>query len=457
LRPAAIALAVLVALLAAGCAARLRESGDVRTLCERGDYDTALKELEPLGNGGGRLLYLYERGKILRDQGRYADSNESLEEAHHLLEDLYTRSLSRELGALLTTDLLVEYRGERFEAGLVLYYKILNSLELGHAEDAAVEARRLNLALQTYRDRGGSFYTDDPFLQYVTGLTYGISGDATDAEVSLRAAQAAYAGRRDSLGVEPPPGLACDLAASEMRLGNDDDARRRSEEGGCAVGAGPGGRPGVVHLFLECGQAPVRVENVLELPIYQDEVKERPEESTLARTLVKRRGVAREDRELAYLLRVAMPALAATPSPVTSGEIRVVAGRDTLPTGHAVVVHNLGVLAARSFEEHQAEILLRAVTRSLAKYLAERGAEKKHGRFSGWLTNMLGVATENADTRTWSTLPDRILAARLELAPGTYSLDVGLHDAEGRLVQSSRLEPVEVRAGESRIVSVRAR
>jgi hypothetical protein len=420
--------------------------------------DVALPQLEPFDNGGSRLLYLYLRGAALHEMGRFQLSNQAFDRADALLEDLYTRSLTRELGSLLTSDNLVEYRGERHEAALLHYYTIMNYLRLGRTDEAAVECRRLNRKLQRYADAKDGTYSDDPFLHYLTGLVYAASGDVVDADVSLRAAMEGF-GKLDATdGVAAPPRLPCDRAAVAGRLGNRAEAGALRRQGGCPSSA-PDSGVGTLRLFLECGDAPYRRPESLVLPIYREEIRDDLDERAFTNELVKRRGRAEDRRaELEYLLKVALPGLVVPPRAIGGVRVYAVAGGKALPAPlPAVCVEDVSRHARRAFEDGEGRTLLRATARALAKYLAKRRAEKSGGRGAGLVANLAAVATEAADLRCWSTLPDRILLCQADLPAGRYRLDVLVTDRDGRRRRIVRIPEVVIRGGRTTFFNHRIR
>ena len=481
-----LASALLAGTLAAACASYIHQSLALRPLVAQQRFDEALKGVERLNNGSSRLLYLYERGLVLHARGDYGGSNAALDQAEMLVGDLYTKSLSREIGSLLTSDNLREYRGERFESAYLHYYRILNYLYLDKVEDAAVESRRLNQRLQHYQDEKGSSYRNDPFLQYLTGLVYEQAGERVDADVSLRAALEAYQIVGPTDGIEMPPELPCELARNAEALGRRSEADQYRAEHDCP-GRAPGGRAtGVVNLIIECGYVDAKIEQNLVFPIYSDEVGEDIDESRFARRLVEERrdGRPQPDRKLDYLLRVAVPQMVDVQCSVQGAEVRAVADTDTAQApargdtlraaGHigaqgpfvrAATVQDLSVLSNHAFEEAQPAIITRAVVRALAKYIAKKKADKeeekadgkkeKKNPLAGWLVQGFAFATEGADTRSWSLLPERILLARLELPPGRYRLDVRLLDANGQPAQNLSIPNVELQAGAVRLLNYR--
>lgn len=443
------------ALALAACSSYVATGVQVRTLVREGQYDRALEKMRGLETGGSRLLYLYERGLILHQQNRFQESNEAFAAAEDLLEDLYTRSISREAGALLVNENVREYRGERFEAALVSYYSMMNYLNLGDLEGAAVQGRRLDHDLDVMGQDPRSFFTDHPFLRYLTGMVYLADGDANDADVSLRRSLQLYQDPATAHGADLPGRLYCDLADNVERLGGTAEAATYREEGGCAARVGP--RTGTLRLFLECGEVAFKNQFDVVIPIFKNEIHDDLDQDAFAVTLAHRCGQPRpHDVEVEYLLRVSMPTLVQTPSGIRSARIHAVAPEDTTQAHtHAVLGMDINALARSSFEEKQPALLIRAVARGLAKYLAKKKAEKEGGDVAGFAVNILGIATETADTRSWSTLPEKILLAQLDLDEGTYTIRVELLDPAGRVDDRFDIPDVRVSGGRSTFLDYR--
>jgi hypothetical protein len=424
--------------------------------------ETALARLSSLDNGRSRLLYLYQRGLLLHEAGDWTASNEALDRAEDLLEDLYTKSISKEVGSLLIGDYLLEYRGERFESAFVHYYKIMNYLALDEPDEAVVECRRLNHRLQVIRDAGGSFYADDPFLQYLTARIYAMTGNLADADVSYRVALESYRAHGSDYGAEMPARLVCDVAATARALGKTSDAERMGANGGCVATRAS---QGTLTVFLECDRVPTKVENSLVLPIFKDEITEHMDRDAYARKLCTRRddsGHSGHDLEIEYWLKIALPELRTTPASVRFARVYAVrsdsaGAADDEAMAEATRAANLEVLATKSFEEDRGAILLRAVTRALLKYLATRTIKGKsdEAQVAKQLVNLAGVLTESADTRCWSALPGQILVTSLDLEPGRYRIEVDLFGPSRRRAGFLAFDGVEVRAGKNTVLSRR--
>jgi hypothetical protein len=490
----ALGLAVLTVVLGlCSCAAHLLPQGGAQALVATEGPEQALDRIAPLRKGGSRLLYLYERGLILHEMGRYEESNNVLAKADEHYEDLYTKTLSREIASLITSDELVPYRGPIFESAFIHYYRVMNFLRADDVEGAAIECRRLSRKLQRWRDQQDSSYVDDPFLQYLTGVVYGVARERNDADVSWRAARAGYRALGADCAVAAPPGLECDLAENARALGDAPEVD--GDWPACDSVVANRGDRGRVYLFIEFGSVPAKVERILTVPIYRDEIVDRPDAEPFAHRIHGRCGQAPEPhRELVELIPIALPALEEVGSRAGRGTVRVRGGGTEPHAAPAIVAADLGAHSRRAFERDYNRILIRAVARGVTKCLAreaarhkdeeerkekekekektrENGTEEKQeerswlGRAASWLgprlfswgVDAFTVVTERADVRCWSTLPGQILVARLELPPGRHALDVDLVDSDGRPLGTWTIGEVEAAAGRARVIRQRLR
>ena len=448
---------LLVIALAVGCSSYSSRSPLIREALVRADYEAALEEVEKIGRSDSELLYCYERGLILHESGDYAGSNQAFERAEQLLDELYTRSISREIASVTINETIVKYRGDAFEAVFVNYYKILNYLYLGEIEGALVECRRLNARLQLIHDAGETYFVDNAFLRYLTALVYELGGEWESAEVSYRAAAQRYAA--DSTGTGAPRWLYCDAAANAALMGDDAqvlDYRARAE---CDSLPAETGR---VALLVECGSVARKVEASFTVPIFESDRWD--DEDEFSRELASRRGTTyAHPPEVKYWLSVALPALQVDPRHYSRVVVRATleGGRRRGEEGEevevqAACVEDLDVQAARAFAEKEGDVVLRAVARALAKYLATSVAEEQDETL-GALVNLLGVVTETADTRSWTALPASIHLARLDLEPGRYRIETEVFNADGLSFRIETLSGVEVRRGGLTVRSLRMR
>jgi len=84
-------------------------------------------------------------------------------------------------------------------------------------------------------------------------------------------------------------------------------------------------------------------------------------------------------------------------------------------------------LAAKHLQDQQPIIVTRQITRILAKEEFRQKLTKQGGDIGNIFANFYNMATEKADTRSWSTLPDSIDILRLNLSAGTHTLNIRIN------------------------------
>ena len=128
------------------------------------------------------------------------------------------------------------------------------------------------------------------------------------------------------------------------------------------------------------------------------------------------------------------------------------------------VVSDLDAYARATLKDEQPTLLIKTITRALLKQAVAAGAaqgvketvgkqDQALGDLLAFAINLGGsaaaTATENADIRAWTTLPDHIEAALVDLPAGSYALDL---DTREGIVP---LGPVTIRANEMTIIPTR--
>ena len=464
----AMAVSLVALLFLSGCgAAYSGYMGRSLRQLEKGDYEGALARLEKPGGKTNTLLYYLEKGLILHYQGHYAASNIEFERAERLSDVLYTRSVSREIAALLSNDSVVAYRGEEFELALIHYYRAMNYARLGDRQAALVECRKANLKLEDYAQQAEYqlSYKNDAFLQYMTGLFYEAEAEWNDAYISYKDALKGYRAYAEAFGLAVPRMLLIDLARVAQRLGYDDEVAAYSERYKLRPDEllpTPGGE---LVVFVESGFAPRKQQVEFDVPIMKDERE-------VAVWTVSERAVNRYHHprvyrhgRVDYWLKIALPEYREMRTEVAGVRLRIGA-----QSAMAARAEDLDAIAQRTFAQKFDTILLRTVARNLAKYVASKSIEKAFaadgdeekawareglGEVLGGLFNLFGAAPEAADTRGWLSLPRDIRIARLPVAAGTAVPGLEFIDERGRVLAVETLPEVEVAAGEKVFVNFR--
>lgn len=420
--------------------------------------DSALHVLS--GARGDRLLAQLQRAVVLHEAGRWAESNTEFERAERELDRRYTRSLRRAAGSLLWNDRVLAWLPGRAEAGMIPVYRMLNYLALGDRDGAAVEARkagRLRVAGEIAAARCG----EGAVSPYLSALVYDAAGERGDALVSLRHAARALEACGTADTTSRAPVLARDLLRAAQRAGVlevADEVRQRFGNP-----EPPDSASGELVIVLQHGWVPHREVEEVYLPIWDQDTAgiDASDSDQLARAATQLtarllsspsahyRGGGAEYGDGTDLLKFAWPTIRASDiGPAVTLSI------DGTTTGPAAM-EDLSAGVVRDLEHERAKIAARMVARVLAKHLlaeqVEEKAEEKGGELLGdilrTIARITGYASERADTRSWSLLPERVWMARAALPPGEHRVTIKIRDAHG--TRSLDLGTVRIRTGET--------
>ena len=435
--PAGLLSGIILALALSGCATYSDSFAPIQTDLATRQYDSALKDLEKQSKDKkDRVLYLLNRGMVLRMKGDFAASNQALEAAKQEMNRLYAASVSENAMSFLLNDATVSYGGEDYEQVLVHLYMALNYLELGQEDEARVEALQVDLTLREISSRVlGSKYTQDAFSLYLSGMIYEDLGEWSDAMISYRQAYQAYKRYPASFEMPVPETLKHDLLRMAQRVGLKDEASRYSKAFGIPLAtdasASEPGATGQLVFILNNGLAPIKREKVgsflappppfggPELPVY---------------------------------VTIALPYYESRPNDVA--DFRVSAAKEQ---SNGETVENIDAIARASLDSHMAAITVRAIARAAAKAKIQQAVDRAgHGGdrdqaaaalLGSIAVRIAALATERADTRSWLTLPAAIQMARLSLPPGKYTIRVELLGAAGNMVSAREYPGVTITGG----------
>lgn len=511
-RRAQLALVLAVALLVGGCA-RLFDHYDVgptglaraderlrrllvdpsatRTLASLLDDRSALPS-DPL------LARMYG-GIVAYHAGDFARSAAMLDSATLLIDDRMTTSVSRTALSIISTDKVLPYQASRSERLLLHYYAALAWLQLGSAEDAAVEARRMALLLEADRPENDAERRLHAAMRHASAAIFAMAGETADADVAWRNALALLGDSvKDERLPRPEPDsvdvfLFVDRGFVGHRAEQSISLWLRGEEVGRLRSDDDEARAGVATMIAariveaadapgNDGYRPLQVaaheedEHVVEDGSDAGDGCDSPcsaiaeDTATLGHdsgsaTLVSesrpgrasgtrrsdRRDRRDESRDMPYLMRIAWPVFRDVSPPL--GSVRVLTDSATSHT--PLVRASVSSAVAEDLRRDRAMLVARAVARAAAKLAITRGIEeemreKDEGAadFFAMLGNAAFAVTEQADTRSWTLLPGTVEIARVRVPAGGATVRV---EVSGREVTV----PVDAPGGSIRIQHVR--
>lgn len=432
-------------LLVAACGPSINRYALIEQHLASGDAkqaDAVVQQAESSYGSKSRLLYGMDRGMTLQLAGDYQQSSAVLEQAEEEVERLYTRAVRSEAAAFLTNDNALSYEGDAYEHVMINVVKALNYAAQGQLQEALVEARRidhrLNVLTDKAKDKTG--YHEDGFARYLTGILYEATGDVNNAFIAYRKAYDAYDAMRGWARTPVPGQLRADLlrTADALHLTNEfEEYRRQFPDTVWQPDAAQRDLAQVVLISYN-GRAPRKEDRYLDVPISLDALQ----------LVLLNRGFSQSSRHqnraadsILYglngrVVRVALPRLVLQKTQVPSEQLLLIA-----ETGRHVAVRtelgqNISALAEKSLSDRLPGITVKALARAAVKFAmaegATRGAQQAAGKDAapwvglivGLLTKGLAVASEEADKRSWQTLPDEIHIARAWVEPGQYTASV---------------------------------
>ncbi len=405
-----------------GCAYHPMLMTDARLLMAKQQYAEALEEVNKVCKSRDDVLCLLERGLLLHYAGKYDESNQVFDKAEILTEGLYTKSVSREAAAFVTSDLALAYAPKSFEQVLVNYFRALNYMFLGSSEDALVECRKASDKLAHYSEEQQRPYRHDAFIEYLTGILYEWGGETNNAFISYRNACDAYRTYGEIFGIKAPQDLTCDLLRTAYAMGFVEEAEEipAEEREGCRTSLPePQSELAKVVIFIEQGFVPALQEWSINMPILKSEAKaasDDPANFSLGMTS-RMYGYTYDAGDVKYFLRVALPSYRATPIASQAPSL-VLDNRAVAPAE----CEDIFAIAKAELDHDMPRIFVKTIARAIVKYKVSDAAGNKWGDILGKLVNAATAATEQADLRAWLSLPRAIYMVTVYVEPGTHTL-----------------------------------
>jgi uncharacterized protein len=445
--PISLFLSSCLAFLSAGCGL----SGNHYLLIEQSllagnpqQAATIVEQAKGEYGAKGRLLYAMDRGLLLQVAGQYPQSSAVLEQAEEDVERLYTRSIRMETAAFLTNDNALPYEGDAYEHVMINVVKALNYAVQGQIQEALVEVRRIDHRLNVLGDRIKDLnkYRNDGFARYLSGILYEAAGDDNNAFIAYRNAYEAYQAMKGWARLSSPFSLQADLLRTAEALGlrTEFESYRQAfpDVTWSPMSSSSGEQLAHVVMISYNGRAPRKEDMFLDLPISLDAIQ----------LVLLNRGVFQgpyqRDRvrdSVLYglngrVVRVALPRLLPQKTRVGFEDLSLTDSQGRSVSVRSERAQNLTALAEKGLSERMPAIATKAVARAATKFAmaegamigAQHAAGKDAAPWVGLLVGLaahgMAVASEEADKRSWQTLPDEIHVARAWVPAGQYQVSV---------------------------------
>lgn len=390
-------------------------ASDVQSAGRTGGVPAALAQLEASAKSEDdktALLYNLERGELLRMDRRYEDSTNAF-----LLADIKVKEweetaktnptkLMGTVGAALISERLKNYEGQDYEKVWLTTRLAMNRVAMGDFENARVDIKRTHereAIIAEFRSKetvaaeeeakskgataGGKELNgypvetlNDPEVlalkngyqnalsHYLAGFMYEVLGESG----------LAAPGYRKAIELKPETGVLEEgLRGLDNRTSFTWKRRQRMTD---------------VLFVVEAGDAPARKPKAFTIPVPTG------------------RGMVTAS--------ISYPVIEPSKDPLLT--TLSAAGTDL----KLEKVVDVNVMARRALKDEMPGMVLRGVTRAIAKGVMQNELQKRGGLVGGLIGAVASAATEVADDRMWRMLPGRVYIARGYLPPGEHVVTV---------------------------------
>jgi hypothetical protein len=395
---------------------------DARSAHLKGDFKTAAALItEPKANQNNYTLNLLEKARLHYLANDWTQSRKDFALVSQVLDEDAAKAKLRlssgvaNVASLVSSDNVIAYQVSPYEQTMLHSYQALNYLFLGQLEGALVEVRRANLvqenALKAHQqdiDKDNLNFDkksldqaypsmsamigdikngfQNAYTFYLSGLLYEAALQPNDAYIDYKRALEIYPNnhylQKDVLRLATKLDMTDDLALFTAKYG--------------AYQAPKITDSGELVILLENGAINPRQEMSIDLPIFS--------------------GV-NQPRFFSFALPVYSGTLARYPTLTVN-----LAGQTY--TSEQIV--RLQSLASKQLQEQIPSLVTRQALRILAKEKLRSTMSQKGGDIGNILAVLYNVASEQADTRSWLTLPDEVQILRLSLPPGKQTIELNI-------------------------------
>ncbi|PRP90275.1 hypothetical protein ENSA5_66190 [Enhygromyxa salina] len=423
--------------VATSCATYSDKTQEMRELVTAGQLEAGLAEINrfikvkdpvelPRKWKSETALAILERATILHAMQSWDASASNFQAAEEQLELLDLRSSADEIGRYVFSDAATHYRYTPTEKLSLNGVNLINYLAQGDLDGAKIEAKRFSIMRQYLLDYDPE-HAHGAFGSYLAGFVAERQGNADEA---LRYYDEALQERELATLRDPI-----------VRLGQRGSYRSERLDryiGGPAMPAPSAAQPGEDPAAASEDAAPA------EQPI--------PVEAAAPAEIL----VVIKTGRVPYKVPVRIPVGAAIgmAGAFVTGDTRllehsamkVVVFPDLEPAGNLFdsaswtvdqipvqldLVSDLGAEISREFDELRPKIIGSAITRLIVRAAAAEGARAAGNEGNEVVGLLSALAIEGAmvvldkpDTRSWTTLPDRVWIGRVQVPPGPHTLDI---------------------------------
>ena len=418
---------VLTSLLCDCAGPSLQYKKDISKLMANQNFENASAKIKnnQKKQYGKKNAVLYNLDLALVEQAAYDTKNSTANflEAQKLNEDLFTKSISQNLGTLIINDNTLPYKMQMYEQAFTYFFTAMNFLAQDNFEDAAVEMRKAVFFLDRYRESTKKVYNDEPFVQYFASMVFEDIGQLSSARIARTNALNAYEKLKGYFEAWAPNSA---LPPNYKELGE--------------------------LIFIHySGKSPIKISS--QVSVSWDRL------GFILNNNNSLQGTPKQTIDAVFsglygrTIAISYPSYIDNPYFGRSSAI-------VLPNGQKIATKNVADLASAAkltLQEESNAIWARTATRVATKFIlskqahdiANKNTDNKNATLLIDLaTTIFNTATEQADTRSWFTLPAQIKMANVFLEPGEYDIDFYNYNNAGMPIDTYHFDKVKIKKGQ---------
>ena len=390
-----------------------------------------------------QLLYYLDIGMLHHFAGNYTKSNEQLEKAENLFDELYTKSVSKGAASLFLNDNALEYSGEDYENIYTNIFKALNYLHLDNFDEAFVEIKRINNKLSYLEDKyskisssmnssnekkftikcGSNQFHNSALGRYLSLLMYRNEGKLDDARIDKNKIDEAFRLQNHIYSFKKP-----DIS---NYFTSKEDAK--------------------INIICFTGKSPIKKENKLLVTTYNGYIRIEGEGDYNYSDMI---YLPVDD---GFHIKFSFPTIYKHDSEIDFIKLLVDDKAYRLDK-----IEDIGNVATETFKVKEPIIYGKTLTRALAKAfgsavfkkwvkdVAKKEAKKQKKKtddddmvtflfevgtdIMNWAVNSAVDATENADLRISHYFPNDCFIKEVDISAGVHDIKIEYYDSYGSLI-----------------------